>query len=65
MTRPSATSTRRPPEQQGPSRPSPATTLDDPSTIDDARRRIDEVWTRVPAGTEIPADARMKQVSGR
>ena len=39
---------------------------DDPSTIpptiDDARRRIDEVWAHASAGTEIPADARMKQV---
>ena len=39
---------------------------DDPSmippTIDDARKRIDEVWAHASAGTDIPTDARMKQV---
>jgi SAM-dependent methyltransferase len=39
---------------------------DDPSmippTIDDARRRIDQAWAYATAGTEIPPDARMRQV---
>jgi O-antigen chain-terminating methyltransferase len=33
-----------------------------PPTIDDARRRVDEAWPHTAAGTEIPADARLKQV---